>query len=309
MRIEIRFAEPSLDGRARSLSVKLSRRTGRQVGVAVIDVVLPGAPVPADRAARVLSDPAVQLVRMDSPAASDTDMAGWSYLVEIAWRPGVTDTLAITARQALKLDCGQDYSSLTTARQFLLYGQLDENAATQIAASLHNPLIQSATLISSAEWNKGTRAPASYPAPSVHDNPQAQVVPVAGLNDAQLDALSKERLLALSLAEMQAVRAYFADPTVKAQRKKAGLPEDATDVEIEMIAQTWSEHCKHKIFNATIEYKEAGKETRIINSLFKTYIRATTQDLAPSKPFLRSVFTDNAGVVSFHDGITLCVKA
>ncbi len=62
-------------------------------------------------------------------------------------------------------------------------------------------------------------------------------------------------------------------------RAARGLPAGATDVELEMIAQTWSEHCKHKIFNAVIRYTEAGREERI-DSLFRTYIRATTEAVA-----------------------------
>ena len=76
-----------------------------------------------------------------------------------------------------------------------------------------------------------------------------------------------------------------------------------------MIAQTWSEHCKHKIFNAEIEYSEPGAAPRAISSLFKTYIRATTEDLAPARPDLLSVFTDNAGVFKFDDATAVCVKA
>ena len=62
-----------------------------------------------------------------------------------------------------------------------------------------------------------------------------------------------------------------------------------------MIAQTWSEHCKHKIFNATIRYSEAGRE-ETIHSLFRTCIRATTESIAKRRRFLRSVFHDNSGV-------------
>jgi phosphoribosylformylglycinamidine synthase len=49
-----------------------------------------------------------------------------------------------------------------------------------------------------------------------------------------------------------------------------------TDVEMETLAQTWSEHCKHKIFNALIAYEEDGKRLNI-DSLFKTYIVGSTE--------------------------------
>ena len=95
---------------------------------------------------------------------------------------------------------------------------------------------------------------------------------------------------------MKAVRAWA-----------AGRGGPVTDVELEMIAQTWSEHCKHKIFNATIRHREGGRE-ETIRSLFKTYIRATTERLAGRRRFLRSVFHDNSGVVAFDRRALVCFK-
>ncbi len=309
MRIEIKFTDRDLDGRERGIAAKLSRRLGAEVSVAVVDVVMPGALVSQDRARLVFSDPVVQTMRCDGFLAAEPELLGWSWLVEVAWKPGVTDTLAITAREALALESGGDAVPVSTARQYLLYGALDKAAALRAAAFLHNPLVQSAVIIAAADWSAGMRPPAEYPAPSVHDRLEPETIAIAAMDDERLGALSTERLLALTLPEMRSVRAYFADPILRAERVKRGLPVEATDVEIEMIAQTWSEHCKHKIFNATIKYEEAGKPSETIQSLYKSYIKKTTQDLAPSKPFLRSVFTDNAGVVAFHEGSVLCVKA
>ncbi len=119
---------------------------------------------------------------------------------------------------------------------------------------------------------------------------------LAGMDDARLAELSRGRLLALSPDEMRAIRAWAAD---------RGGP--VTDVELEMIAQTWSEHCKHKIFNATIRHQEAGRE-ETIRSLFKTCIRSTTERLAGRRRFLRSVFHDNSGVVAFDRRTLVCFK-
>ena len=87
------------------------------------------------------------------------------------------------------------------------------------------------------------------------------------------------------------------------------MPAAATDVELEMIAQTWSEHCKHKIFNARIRYSE-GRTEETIDSLFRTYIRATTEAVAKRLPrgFLRSVFHDNSGVIAFDRSTLVCFK-
>ncbi len=106
---------------------------------------------------------------------------------------------------------------------------------------------------------------------------------------------------------MHDIRAYYADPAVVAERKTVGLPADPTDAEIEVLAQTWSEHCKHKIFSSKITYenKETGK-TIELSSLYKTFIQNPTKVLrqrnAESGPFgdyCLSVFKDNAGVLKF----------
>ena len=80
------------------------------------------------------------------------------------------------------------------------------------------------------------------------------------VSDGELMRISSERVLALSLKEMKALQAYAEDLRVREERKKVGLGENLTDCEVEAIAQTWSEHCKHKIFNARIDYHdEEGK--------------------------------------------------
>ena len=74
--------------------------------------------------------------------------------------------------------------------------------------------------------------------------------------------ISQEKLLALNLEEMQKPFSdYYQNPDVIKARKKMGLGENITDVELECLAQTWSEHCKHKIFNSRINYTDGQKQT------------------------------------------------
>ena len=116
--------------------------------------------------------------------------------------------------------------------------------------------------------------------------------------DEELTRISNERLLALNLQEMKAIKAYFSRPEVADERKKIRLA-NPTDAELESIAQTWSEHCKHKIFNAKIDY-----EGKTIDSLLKTRIFAATNEIRKKlgeKDFCVSVFTDNAGVIKFDE--------
>jgi len=110
-------------------------------------------------------------------------------------------------------------------------------------------------------------------------------------DEKQLLKISEELGLALNLKEMKAIKDYFT--------RKSRNP---TDVELQTLGQTWSEHCFHKTFKGVIMTSE-GEE---INSLFKTYIAKATREL--NKPWCISIFEDNAGIIQFEDDIAIAVK-
>ena len=256
-------------------------------------------------------DAVAQEVLWNVPAAAQAFAGEWDLLVEVTARPGVTDPVALTAREALRVCLAPgvpDGALVQTAVQYLVSAApgtpLDPDGLSRF---FHNPLIQSAVCITRDQWDAGARPPLRY-AHEVSASPEAVVViDIAGLSDSQLTELSRQRLLALSRDEMKAVQKYFGDEEVGRSRAARGLPRGATDVELEMIAQTWSEHCKHKIFNASIRYSEGGREERI-DSLFRTYIRATTETVRTRRGFLRSVFHDNSGVIEFDRQTLVCFK-
>jgi len=115
-------------------------------------------------------------------------------------------------------------------------------------------------------------------------------VNLLGANDKQLLRISQESGLALNLDEMKAVKRYFS-------RKKR----NPTDVELQTIGQTWSEHCYHKTFKGNIATPKGEVE-----SLFKTYIAKVTNELNP--PWCISVFEDNAGLIDFERGYAIAAK-
>jgi phosphoribosylformylglycinamidine synthase len=109
---------------------------------------------------------------------------------------------------------------------------------------------------------------------------------------------------------MKAIINYLKDPDTLQKRSLKGLGGKITDVELECLAQTWSEHCKHKIFNADITYEEDGI-TSEISSLFSTYIKGATSKIrkrAGVKDICVSVFSDNAGVIRFNEDYNLVFK-
>ena len=128
------------------------------------------------------------------------------------------------------------------------------------------------------------------------------------LTDAELVQLSDSRMLALSLEEMQAIRRYYEDPAGTAERRAHGLPQWPTDVELEVLAQTWSEHCKHKIFNAHITYADEQGHIQDIDSLFKTCIVRATEEISQHLDWLVSVFHDNAGVIRLNENWNVAMK-
>jgi len=110
-------------------------------------------------------------------------------------------------------------------------------------------------------------------------------------NDEQLMRISEEMGLALNLREMKAIKDYF--------RKEGRNP---TDVELQTLGQTWSEHCFHKTFKGIIITSEGER----IDSLFKSYIARATEEL--NKPWCISIFEDNAGIIQFENNMAVAVK-
>jgi len=129
---------------------------------------------------------------------------------------------------------------------------------------------------------------------------KCRVIEILNLSDEQLLELSRKNVLSLSLEEMKAVQNYF-----------KRLDRNPSDVEIETIAQTWSEHCKHKTLTGIVEYveeKNGGKTKKTYNNLLKETIFKATVEL--NKKWCLSVFKDNAGVIEFdvNNGIAFKVE-
>ena len=311
-RIEVAIRPDLRDSLAQRLATQLSEDAGIPVGqlrtVRVFTVEGTFSPSELARATeRLFSDPISEVARLDEPLAP-TVVPGFSDLFEIGFRPGVTDNVGHTAAEGLTELLGRDPGS------FRVYGSLqvataglDASRAPEALASLHNNLIEDCVHLSRGEWDGGARIPARSRAVTSTHLPVTATIALPEEDDA-LVALSRKMVLALTLEEMRAIRDHYRSQPVRLFRAEKGLPEDPTDIELEVIAQTWSEHCKHKIFNARIVYTD-DQGTQEIKSLFKTFIRATTVQLTPSRPDLISVFTDNAGVFRFDEENFITIKA
>jgi len=124
-------------------------------------------------------------------------------------------------------------------------------------------------------------------------------VPLREMDDAALETLSRKGQLFLSLVEMQTIQRHFRE-----------LDRDPTDVELETLAQTWSEHCSHKTLAGRIHYRGPEGERQFDNMLKETIFAATEEIRAGlgDDDWCVSVFADNAGVIRFDDEYNVVFK-
>lgn len=241
--------------------------------------------------------------------------------LERRYRNGVTDNVARTTVEAIEIALKRKVLNARAAsgELMLLEGsQLTEDDLSRLAKQIFcNEMIETWTIQNEAELVKNDRF---HQERIKHDfrrviprlSDKVETFQLAPMNDSELESLSETKLLALNLNEMKAIRDFFEEPSEKSIREQSGLT-DLTDVELEVLAQTWSEHCKHKIFNAKISYREPEGATEegknipeTVDSLFQQTIAGTTKEI--EKPWLLSVFSDNAGVVAFDDEDAVCIK-
>ena len=254
---------------------------------------------------KIFTDPVIARSAIGRLAAPAFD-----WLVETSFKPGVTDNLGRTAQEVVTDTIGRPLTAqegVYTGAQYFLKGTLTREQMQRLGRDLlANELIQSIRVFSAEEW---AAVPVDAEPPVIRDHTEASVHTYdLGGSDADLMRISRAGILSLSLAEMHAIRDYFKRPDVLAARTKLGLPTQPTDVELECIAQTWSEHCKHKIFAARVRYVDEQGREQVIESLFKTFIRAATEKIRKDVDWLVSVFTDNAGIIRFNDKYNVSFK-
>jgi len=282
----------------------------RTMDVYTVDAELTAQEVAA-AAAGPFSDPVIQDYAINQPLAHDFDV-----LIEVGFRPGVTDNSGRTAREAIQYITGRPFAAseaVYTSVQYLLSGAVDVAVAERIVSGfLANGLIQRWSIVPANEFDRERGLPVVVPKVDVGSHQVAIREIDLNVSDSELLQISKDGMLALTLEEMKIIQNYVADPQVQANRKEVGLGAMLTDCELEALAQTWSEHCKHKIFAAAIDYEDTTTgEKQSIDSLFKSYIMRATRDIraqAGDNDICLSVFKDNAGVIRFTDDWSIVFK-
>ncbi len=240
-----------------------------------------------------LINPVVQKFLIDTPTRIPFD-----YAIEVGFLPGVTDNVGTTARQTI-----EDFFSLKfiegegvyTSQLFLVCGTLSSRELGKLASTLANPLVNRVHIRTRAEYgDKGMEA--VVPVVHLHEMTSADIVDL-DIDDTDLARMGKEGIydsstglrrgpLALDLAQLHAIRDYF-DAEMR-------WP---TDIELESLAQTWSEHCKHTIFASAMD-------DDLPRGLYKTCIQDATNKIRAEKgdkDICVTVFTDNSGSIIFDD--------
>ena len=225
-------------------------------------------------------------------------------LVEIHPLPGVMDPPAQSVSDAIFALTGIR-AAVTTGDRYDILGISDAKAQTLANRLLANPVIA------------GVHAVPFHPEQLPHGHTHEFVlahVNIRDLDDAALEILSREGHLFLALNEMQAIQTHY-----------KSLDREPTDIELETLAQTWSEHCVHKTLKSTIHYTGDGTadvapESRpgvtmhddgsyTIHNLLKSTVAAATFELIEEGiDWTLSVFVDNAGIIKFDDDHAVCIK-
>ncbi|MFW6366200.1 MAG: AIR synthase-related protein, partial [Spirochaetota bacterium] len=302
-------ADPSGRHVAGSVLKHMHIDTGMVVETKVYAITYPmSGDEAASFAVDCLQDPVIETVSVGKIAPPD----GFSCFIAISRKPGVTDDEGVSVQKTLADYLGRKIDTKTqhifTQSLYFLEKQLPNETLGAIASELlGNRLIH--------HFESGLVDSYNVYVPSIEIEKDATVETVdIFVDDDSLMRLSREMVLSLNLEEMKAIQHYYRNGETKKYRASGSLPERPTDCEIEIIAQTWSEHCKHKEFAAEIRFenRESG-ETRTIDSLFKTYIKGSTETVArklagKNNNWLIKVFSDNAGVVDLDENHTFVWK-
>lgn len=245
-------------------------------------------------AEQLLVDPVTEEFTMHrvSKAGQSTNGSGGksTTLLNVLYKPGVTDNVALSTQRAL-IDLKFAVDAVATARKYWFDQAVSSSDLERVTKRvLANDAVE--RVITGPILMDKIGAGSDY-------RFELKTVPIREMNDDALMHLSKHGQLYLSLAEMQTIQRHW----IEQQR-------DPTDIELETVAQTWSEHCSHKTLKGRIRYRDEKGERSFENMLKDTVFGATVEirNKLGADDWCVSVFKDNAGVVKFDETQHVCFK-
>ncbi|HWB19957.1 MAG TPA: phosphoribosylformylglycinamidine synthase subunit PurS, partial [Phycisphaerales bacterium] len=303
-RIEVHAAEGHTDpvGEAvlrdtQGLGLKRTPKAVRCAAVYLIEAELSDEQV-REIAEGLLADPITQ--RAVIGAAEH----GGGALVEVHPLPGVMDPDAEAVELALRTSQGVE-AKVLTGKRYEFEGLHQPEARDVAERLLANSVIQA---IHDEPYH-----PEKLPSGKKYELVVRDVA-LRDLSDEALMKLSRQGHLFLSLDEMRGIQAYYKQ-----------LGREPREIELETLAQTWSEHCVHKTLKSTMRYADraeggqahASRPGHTVNvdgsvtikNLLKSTVAAATHELmADGIDWCLSVFEDNSGVIEFDDDYAVCFK-
>lgn len=242
------------------------------------------------KAARLLADPVTETFTLHSLPESGSATTTSGLRLSVLFKPGVTDNVGSSTLKALQ-DLGLKADLVATCRKYQFGSGANAAELERLSGRvLANDAIEHVVI-------------GPLPMKTLHFGHEARFelrhVAIRDLDDEQLMKLSKEGQLYLQLAEMQTIRQAFRDQG-----------REPTDIELETIAQTWSEHCSHKTLKGRVRYTDENGTREFQNLLKETVFGATVEirKRLGTKDWCVSVFQDNAGVVTFNEREHVCFK-
>ena len=242
-------------------------------------------------ASSLLADSIVEstrLLRVDKNSNGDISEDS-SILIHVLPKPGVMDPVAQSALQALT-DMSLPATAVRTVRKYWVDALTEDEIASLCKRVLANDSVEQVVLGSLQLDRLSIGRPYAF---------KLLTVAIREMQDIELEELSRSSQLYLTLVEMQTIQAHFRE-----------LGRDPTDIELETIAQTWSEHCSHKTLAGRIAYQDEKGERQFDNMLKETIFAATTEirEQLGDRDWCVSVFEDNAGIVRFDDEFNVVFK-
>lgn len=223
------------------------------------------------------------------PAPAQNGHAG-TVLLNVLYNPGVTDNVASSTHKALS-GLGIEVDAVSTCRKY----RFNDNACKDELQTVSKRVLANDAI---EHVNEGPLQIDTIALGTEYEF-DLITVPIREMDDAGLEKLSKEGQLYLSLVEMQTIQQHF-----------QSLDRDPTDIELETVAQTWSEHCSHKTLAGRIHYVDDQRDIQYDNMLKETIFAATMniREKLGEKDWCVSVFADNAGIVTFDEKQNVCIK-
>jgi phosphoribosylformylglycinamidine synthase subunit PurSL len=235
----------------------------------------------------LLADPVAETYsarRIDSTSEESDQRNVSQKLLNVLFLPGVTDNVAISAAKALRQN-NADVTGVATCRKYWINGDANGDEIKRLATKVlsnHNIELVKEDQLKMNNLFDGE----PYEFKLEHE-------PILEQTDAELKAISERMQLSLNLEEMKTIQAYFATKEKREPR----------NIELESVAQTWSEHCSHKTLAGRVDYTDEKQHRFFENMLKETIFEATVEirRRLAGEDWCISVFKDNAGIVTFDE--------